>query len=594
MAENTLESVTNMDDCEYEKSEESKMWILLLKNAYLEKNFTLADEIIEDMVSKSLVKGLIKLHTACGYGLVELVEKYLKIDRMDPNATCSFNDLANITPLHFCAGIGPDSITEERYKCIELLVQYGGLINTLTSRNDSALHWATKLGDLKTCETLIKCGADFNLLNSDNCTCAHGAAFYKNVPILQLLLDNKIDVNIKDISGKNILHLLCKDSYDDTYSLVNDTEEKSQNKNKEFINLINRLLIDFQMDPNEKDSSDFTPLMYACEHENLDLIQILIDYKANINIINSEGITCMLLAIINSCPKVVKFLLSNGFDLNIKHVNCSYITDASYLSDKEILLSLLEAGCDVNETKEDESGVILNPLWAACERSNFPIVEILLQKGANTLIRPDLNMTALHCAAMAQYENLQIVKLLVEYKCPINLKSIQAEETPLFLACNSGYTEIVEFLISLGVDVNDCSPKARTCFQQAVFRGHKDIIMFLLNKGYILTEDDKNDLNLLIMDLYQEGDVDCLNILLSKDLTSKENILKCIKNVHTWSSSENDESTSQLDDASVVATVATLNDLKLDLSQSYPITIEELDAFLSKKPELKIDSSDNE
>lgn len=143
-----------------------------------------------------------------------------------------------------------------------------------------------------------------------------------------------------------------------------------------------------------------------------------------VNFINKDGVTCMILAIVNSCSRVVKLLLKNKFDLFANaSANFSYITDAAYLNDAEILNTLIEAGCDVNETKEDEGGVILNPLWAACERGNLEIVELLLSKGARTLIREDLQMTALHCACMAQYECLPIVKLLVEHKCPINVKS---------------------------------------------------------------------------------------------------------------------------------------------------------------------------
>lgn len=589
-----------IDDCDYEKSDESKACLILLKNAYMDKNFKLADEIIEDMVTKSLVKGLTKLHTASGYGLYELVEKYLE-DKMDPNAECSFNDLSSITPIHFCSGIGPDSITADRHKCIELLVKHGASVNRLTSRDDTALHWATKLADLKTCAQLVKCGIDVNKLNVDNCTCAHGAAFYKNIDVLELLIDSKTDVNIKDISGKNILHLLCKDSYEDnTYSSNSESGQNEQNeeneKNVKFIRFINRLLDECKMDPNEKDSSDSTPLMYACEQQNLELIQTLIDHKADVNIINNEGFTCMLLAIVNSCSKVVQLLLKNGFDLKNRNPNNSYITDAAYLNDAEILTTLLDAGCDVNETREDENGVILNPLWAACERTNLAIVEILLQRGANPIIRAD--MTALHCTAMAQYESLPIAKLLVEYKCPINLKSEQAGETPLFLASNSGYSEIVDFLLSLGVDPNDSSPQTRSCFQQAVFRGHKDIILLLLNKGYKLTEEDKNDLNLYIMDLYQDGDIDMINFLLSKDLTSKEKILECIKKVHTWHLTQTSQeevsassSHNQLEDSSGVAT---LSDLKLDLAQSYPVTVEELDLYLSSKSNLNVSNSSEE
>lgn len=158
----------------------------------------------------------------------------------------------------------------------------------------------------------------------------------------------------------------------------------------------------------------------------------------------------MTLAIVNSCIQAVKLLLKNGFDLKKnKSRNFSYITDAAYLNDAKILNILLQAGCDVNETKEDETGVILNPLWAACERGNIEIVEMLLAKGARTVIREDLKMTALHCACMAQYECLPIVKLLIDNKCPINLKSTSAGEKKntlidiIFLKFTSKYQTLI-------------------------------------------------------------------------------------------------------------------------------------------------------
>jgi len=450
------------------------------------------------------VTGLKKIHTAAGYGFAELVEKYIKEDKVDPNSECAFNDLTSITPLHFCSGIGPDPITSDRAKCIEILVDNGGDVNFCTSRKDTPLHWATKLADFEVCQTLIKKGADVNLVNTDNCTCAHGAAFYKNLEILDKLLDLKIDVNIKDISGKNILMLLCKDPVD-CVDMEHDSKVEKKEKEKKLVKLVDRLLNEFKVDPNCKDIADFTPLMFASEHGHIELIQKLIDFKADVNSSNSEGINSILLAIVNSLPKTVDYLLKNGFDIKKSAPNISYLTDSAYLNETEILKILLEAGCDVNETKQDENGVILNSLWAACERSNLEIVEILLAHGANTVIRPDLKMTSLHCTAMAQCESLPIAKLLVEHNCPVNMKSSQAGETPLFLACNSGFTEIVKYLLDLGVDPNDSSPISRSCFQQAVFRNHREIIILLINGGYKMTDEDKQDLDLFIMDLYQVG-----------------------------------------------------------------------------------------
>ena len=56
------------------------------------------------------------------------------------------------------------------------------------------------------------------------------------------------------------------------------------------------------------------------------------------------------------------------------------------------------------------------------------------------------------------------------------------------------------------MDPNDSSPISRSCFQQAVFRNHREIIILLINKNYKMTEEDKQDLDLFIMDLYQVSD----------------------------------------------------------------------------------------
>lgn len=595
------------DECDNEKSsEDSKMLLDELKKAYEEKKFDEADRIVESMVAKSHVVGLNKLHTACGYGLVELVDRYLTKETVNPNVECSFNDLTSITPLHFCAGIGPEPLTPDRHKCIDLLVRHGAHIDHLTSRHDTPLHWATKLADLAVCEALVRLGSDVNKLNMDNCTCAHGAAFYKKIKVLQMLLEqptttNKLDVFVKDVSGKTILHLLCKDSYEDysaeSCSSLNEPPTPGSENKKNISKFVQRLLDEYKMNVDDVDTAEFTPLMYACEQENIDLVQTLLDHGANVNVMNKEGVTCMLLAIVNSCPKVVNLLIKSGFDVKNARGNCSYVTDAAYLNDIDILTALIDAGCDPNETKEDENGVILNPLWAACERGNLVIVEYLLSKGARTMIREDLKMTAMHCTAMAQYESLAIAKLLVEHKCEINVKTTQAGETPLFLASNSGFAEIVEYLLELGVNPNESSSETRSCFQQAVFRGHKEIIHLLLKHAYVLTDEDKNDLNLYIMDLYQDQDVEMINFLLSKNLITKEQILDCIKKVHEWQTNykqeQDEQAPNELEDASLVAT---LSDLKLELrpNGAYPTTVDQLDVFLATKPNDSNLSDDNE
>ena len=83
-------------------------------------------------------------------------------------------------------GIGPDPITPNRVECIQILVANGANINHATSRKDTPLHWATKLASFEVCEKLIQSGGDVNLMNTDNCSPAHGAAC-KHCALLQQL-----------------------------------------------------------------------------------------------------------------------------------------------------------------------------------------------------------------------------------------------------------------------------------------------------------------------------------------------------------------------------------------------------------------------
>ena len=101
-----------------------------------------------------------------------------------------------------------------------------------------------------------------NILNTDNCTCGHGAAFYKNVSVLELLLDSKLDPSVKDISGKNILHLLCKDPLECSSSINEELESK-------FIQLVERLIKEFKIDINSKDLTEFTYVLFKKIYKHL-------------------------------------------------------------------------------------------------------------------------------------------------------------------------------------------------------------------------------------------------------------------------------------------------------------------------------------
>jgi len=89
-----------------------------------------------------------------------------------------------------------------------------------------------------------------------------------------------------------------------------------------------------------------------------------------------------------------------------------------------------------------------------------------------------------------------------------------------------------------------------------LLRGYKNIIMLLLSFNYKLTEDDYIDMNLLLMDLYQDNDIEMLNYLLDKKLTNYETILKAIEEL-----SKNDGAEDDISSVKKNTNITTVNEL---------------------------------
>jgi ankyrin repeat protein len=127
----------------------------------------------------------------------------------------------------------------------------------------------------------------------------------KFIPIIELLIAYKIDVNSKDRDGDNALHYLCV-NYD----------------NENLIDII-RLLIKNGIDVNSKDRDGWNYLHLLCEHYNkknlIDIIRLLIENKIDVNCKNRDrqnAITIMQQPHRENCNEIVK-LLSNSHTTDV-------------------------------------------------------------------------------------------------------------------------------------------------------------------------------------------------------------------------------------------------------------------------------------
>ncbi|RMZ95691.1 fibronectin type 3 and ankyrin repeat domains 1 [Brachionus plicatilis] len=146
-------------------------------------------------------------------------------------------------------------------------------------------------------ELLVYKGAQINAQNESGKTAIMLAAFSGKLNVLKELRSNGASYDIKDRSGCSALH----------YAVDGGN-----------LDCIQYLLMD-GLDVNIKDTTScWTPLIRAASvGASKDVAELLIKYKADINIVDKDNKNALMIAVINGNQPFVQCLVENGADLNI-------------------------------------------------------------------------------------------------------------------------------------------------------------------------------------------------------------------------------------------------------------------------------------
>jgi ankyrin repeat protein len=228
----------------------------------------------------------------------------------------------------------------------------------------------------------------------------------------------------------------------------------------------------------------------------------------DINGVNGEGKTPLLLAIENQDDSCVGILLQLGANPNRGSNNKTPLSLAVEKENMKIIEVLLERGCDVNLVNENGETVLFSAIRTGKDR----LVSLLLQKEAKINV-VDANGKTLLLLAIEK-ENTQFLKLLLEKGTDVNQQDKEGS-TPLFLAVEKGNEAIVETLLSCGAKVNIALENSKSPLIKAIEGENKKLPHLLLQAGADVNVQDKEGRTPLLLAIEKENE-DLISLLVEK------------------------------------------------------------------------------
>ena len=231
--------------------------------------------------------------------------------------------------------------------------------------------------------------------------------------------DKEIVSFIESGDLETIKKLIESKSLDVNYNLDIDEYSKStpliqaiKYKQTDIINY----LLENNADVNLKEElTGFTPLMASLN--NIAIVELLIEKGADIEAKDDDGINALVYASTYNDEEMVKFLLEKGADANTvceienEHTDIAStpLMNAAYRGNTNIINMLLENGANINYTTDFG----MTALMMAASFNQFGAAKVLLENNADTSITDEYGRTALDLAKLEDYKD--IVELLEKY-----------------------------------------------------------------------------------------------------------------------------------------------------------------------------------
>lgn len=401
------------------------------------------------------------------------------------------------TPLQWAVYNG-DAVEARR------LLRAGANVALANNYGATPMSLASEMGNAEMLKVLLEAGANADSPNAEGQTALMAVARTGNVEAAQLLLDHGATVDAKEKwGGQTALMWASARRHPEMMQLL---IAKGADVNARSIDRDYQRHVTAEGRPKSLDSGGLTPLLYAARENCVACVDVLLKNKADIDLPDPDGVSPLLVAIMNANWDLAKQLIEAGADLNqwdmfgesplftavdqrsrIDGGHAS-IDPPNKISGVGIVKLLLERGANpnmqlffkppnvrgVNHTRGS------TPLIRAATNGDLEVVKLLLEHGADATLYMADRQTPIHAVLAGrapETQALELIKVLQKAGTDVNVIALvnHPEEirggTALHYAVRKRYKEAIKLLASFGIDMNAVDQDGLTALDYTQSRG---------------------------------------------------------------------------------------------------------------------------
>jgi ankyrin repeat protein len=312
----------------------------------------------------------------------------------------------------------------------------------------------------------------------------HRAATIGDVDAVRSCLRAGLPIDPRDPEGHTPFHLACKHSEPEVFDILRLAGAELDAVNARGmcalflvatmgVVSLARVLIKSGADVNRPAARGLTPLIAAVMSENPHMVRQLIAAGANVRHADATGCSVLKWARKVGTPELVD-LIRNPERAAVPDTGRRDSADlhrAARTGDVTLIRECLSSGVPVEALAEDGS----TPLMAAARHSKRAAIQELLDAGADSYRANRSGLNSLLLAA----SNSVALRPFALSGIDLNHAAGRQRTTPLIHAARQGLTDVVQFLVEAGVDLNRVDVQGFSAHDHAAANGHKRIAQML-------------------------------------------------------------------------------------------------------------------